>query len=121
MTQEPKDTYFRRAIHWMYGEEAYLQKYPVKEIGDKHINELLGRHPFYPYDPEMQPDHPCYPANETFYQCMTADHVEGYEVYQKHVACFYPYKVDLMKCEAREKRKARLAKEAFERENTARD
>ncbi|EAN85731.1 hypothetical protein C3747_211g339c [Trypanosoma cruzi] len=103
------DTYFRRAIDWMYGDTAYLQKMPSPEIGEKHINELLGRHPFHPFDPEMKPDHPCYNANAIFYNCMTADHVEGYELHMKHVSCYFPYKTDLMKCLSGEKRRARAA------------
>ncbi|EPY38220.1 hypothetical protein AGDE_05711 [Angomonas deanei] len=112
----PQDTYFRRAIDWMYGDDAYLQKTVNKEIGDKHINELLGRHPYHPYDPEMKPDHPCHEMNAIFFDCMEADHVEGYELHQKHVACFWPYKVDLMKCLAHEKRVARALKEKNEKE-----
>lgn len=45
-----KDTYFRRAINWMHGDSAYLNKLPIKDVGEKHINELLGRHPYYPFD-----------------------------------------------------------------------
>lgn len=112
----PQDTYFRRAINWMYGDDAFLHNLPTGDVGEKHINELLGRHPYHPFDPEMKADHPCYELNYTFYQCMEADHVEGYELYQKHNACYFPYKVDLMKCLAREKRKAREAREAYEKE-----
>ncbi|ORC92360.1 uncharacterized protein TM35_000031130 [Trypanosoma theileri] len=106
-----EDTYFRRAINWMYGDNAYLQKLPPKEIGEKHVNELLGRHPFHPYDPEMKPEHPCYEHNIMLYSCMTADHVEGYELHMKHVSCYFPYKTDLMKCLAAERRRARLSSE----------
>lgn len=113
----PQDTYFRRAINWMYGEDAYLQNLPTKDIGEKHVNELLGRHPYHPYDPDMKPDHPCYEYNTVFYECMEADHVEGYETYQKHVACYFPYKVDLMKCIAKEKRRIRLAAEGHGEES----
>ncbi|EPY31994.1 hypothetical protein STCU_03030 [Strigomonas culicis] len=101
----PTDTYFRRAINWMYGDDAYLhQNVGEKEIGDTHINVLLGRHPYHPFDPEMKSDHPCFELNQTFFACMEADHVYGYELHQKHNACFFPHKTDLMKCLAREKR-----------------
>lgn len=119
MTQEPKDTYFRRTIDWMYGKEAYLQRYPSPDVGTKHINDLLGRHPFHPYNAALIPSDACYEPNTIFYECMTGDHVEGYETHQKHVACYYPYKLDLMKCVASEKRKARLEREAFEKQALA--
>lgn len=101
------DTYFRRTINWMYGDDAYLHKYPSKDIGDMHVNEVLGRHPYHPYDPEMKAGSPCAKLNAIFFECMEADHVEGFETYQKHVACYHPYKVDLMKCLAAEKRRIR--------------
>ncbi|KPI89741.1 hypothetical protein ABL78_1121 [Leptomonas seymouri] len=104
----PQDTYFRRTINWMYGDDAYLQNIPTSDVSNKHVNELLGRHPYHPYDPDMKPDHPCYEFNGLLYECMEADHVEGYELYQKHVACYFPYKIDLMKCVAREKRRRRM-------------
>ncbi|AIN97476.1 hypothetical protein LPMP_191350 [Leishmania panamensis] len=110
----PQDTYFRRAIDWMYGDDAYLQNLPTKDLGNKHINELLGRHPYHPYDPDMKADNPCYKFNTLFHECMEADHVNGYELYQKHVACYFPYKVDLMKCIATEKRRHRMEMEALE-------
>lgn len=52
---------------------------------------------------------------------MEADHVDGYELYEKHNACYYPYKTDLMKCLAHEKRKARLAREALMQNDSTRE
>lgn len=98
----------------MYGDDAYLQNLPTKDIGEKHINELLGRHPYHPFNPDMKPDHHCFKENSLFFECMEADHVEGYELYQKHVACYFPYKTDLMKCIAKEKRQHRLGAEGTE-------
>lgn len=107
------DTYFRRTIDWMYGDNAPLQRLPTNDVGEKHINELLGKHPYHPYNPNMPVDSPCYEYNKVMFECMEADHVEGYELHQKHVACYQPYKVDLMKCLAREKRLLREKMEAL--------
>ncbi|SCU66494.1 uncharacterized protein TEOVI_000031700 [Trypanosoma equiperdum] len=103
-----EDTFFRRAANWMYGDSSYLQRTPPPELGDRHINELLSRHPFHPFDPEMSSEHPCSENNSLFYSCMTSDEVEGYELHMKHVTCYFPYKVNLMKCLSRERRLARV-------------
>ncbi|KAG8345349.1 hypothetical protein TRVL_03817 [Trypanosoma vivax] len=101
-------TYFQRAINWMYGDTAYLQRVPPADIGEMHINELLGRHPFHPFDPVMKTDHPCSDCNALFYKCMVSEEFDGYELHMKHVSCYSPYKTDLMKCLAREKRLERM-------------
>ena len=104
----PKDTYFRRALNFMYGDEALLlQRTVPPEVGRKHVTELLGRHPFHPFDPQMPAEHECSERNAMFGQCMTATQFEGLELHMKHVNCFHPYKVDLMKCLVRSARAQR--------------
>jgi hypothetical protein len=101
------DTYFRRAIDWFHGDDAYLQRMVPEDLGKKHVNELLGRHPWHPYDPNMTVEHPCFEANALFAQCMGHPDNAEYELHMKHVACYHPMKVDLMKCVTREKRRQR--------------
>mmetsp|Transcript_60739 Transcript_60739/g.70452 ORF Transcript_60739/g.70452 Transcript_60739/m.70452 type:complete len:128 (+) Transcript_60739:170-553(+) len=103
------DTYFRRSINWFYGEEAWMQQQVPEDLGKKHVNELLGRHPWHPFDPEMPSSHPCAEQNAFFAQCMGHKDFEDLELHMKHVTCYHPMKVDLMKCLSREKRRAKAA------------
>lgn len=104
---EVRDTYFRRAIDFFYGENACLYRQVPEEVGQKHINELLGRHPFHPYQPDMPNTHECKEINDLFYACMTHEDSVGYELHMKHVNCYFPYKVDLMKCLTSHNKKVR--------------
>ena len=95
-----------------------------------HINELLNRHPYYPYDKDITEKyngftinhetkkpflkHQCYDQNEYFFKCMEKykdaivpisnnstsqnDEFKPMPLYLKHVNCYYPEKVELMKC-----------------------
>ena len=125
---QAKSTYIQSAVDFIRGEEGKWKDQQVPpELGNKHITELLGRHPFHPYSPEVSkdPSHMCHAANEAFYQCMKAfdgamvDNKEdgGPEqvpmpLHMKHVSCYHPYKVDLMKCTVKAKRLERKAAEA---------
>jgi hypothetical protein len=100
-------TYFRRSIDWFYGENAYLQQQVPKEVGEKHINELLGRHPWHPYSPSLSPGHPCFDLNAVFGECMDSEPIRDLELHLKHVNCYHPYKVDLMQCLTKVKRMER--------------
>ena len=71
------------------------QKRPFDQL---HINQVLGRHDLHPYDPEMNDAHPCYAENRLFYECASQESVAGLPLHMKHVKCFHPFKVDLMKC-----------------------
>jgi hypothetical protein len=101
------DTYFRRSINWFYGDDAYLQRNVPEALGKKHVNELLGRHPWHPYDPQLPPNHPCAEFNALFAQCMGHPDNAELEMHMKHVTCYHPMKVDLMKCIVREKKRLR--------------
>lgn len=101
------DTYFRRTIDWFYGDDAYLQRTVPEELGKKHVNELLGRHLWHPYDPDLPSDHPCFETNAIFARCMGHPDNSELELHMKHVTCYHPMKVDLMKCLTREKRRQR--------------
>eukprot|EP01013_Petalomonas_cantuscygni_P018037 TRINITY_DN35361_c0_g1_i1.p1 TRINITY_DN35361_c0_g1~~TRINITY_DN35361_c0_g1_i1.p1 ORF type:complete len:155 (+),score=13.22 TRINITY_DN35361_c0_g1_i1:68-532(+) len=81
----------------------------------QHINILMGRHPFHPYDPNLPPSHPCTEANETFRRCFETETTEDMELHMRHVAC-YTKKVPLMICltEQRRKERQRLEREAEE-------
>lgn len=103
------DTYFRRGINWFYGEAAYLNQPVPEEIGKKHVNELLGRHPWHPYNPDLPQSHPFFQQNALFGQCMGHPDNESLELHMKHVTCYHPMKVDLMKCVASEARRQRAA------------
>ena len=101
------DTYFRRGIQWFYGDDAYLQQLMPDEVGKKHVNELLGKHPWHPYVPTLPEEHPCFAQNALFGQCMSDPAHEHLELHMKHVTCYHPMKVELMKCVSREARKQR--------------
>eukprot|EP00758_Cryptobia_borreli_P009014 Tbor_TRINITY_DN5439_c2_g1::TRINITY_DN5439_c2_g1_i1::g.24359::m.24359 len=100
----PHETYFQKAITYMYGSKAELHKVVPPEIGNKHINVLLGRHPYHPWNPDMHAEHPCYSQNLVFGNCMNSEVFSECETHTKHVNCFHPYKVDLMKCLTRVKK-----------------
>eukprot|EP01060_Flectonema_neradi_P002114 TRINITY_DN11282_c0_g1_i1.p1 TRINITY_DN11282_c0_g1~~TRINITY_DN11282_c0_g1_i1.p1 ORF type:complete len:101 (+),score=12.26 TRINITY_DN11282_c0_g1_i1:45-347(+) len=76
-----------------------------------HINTFLDRHPFHPYDPELdnQPEHACHTPNVDFGKCMNGLPDELL-TYQKHVQCF-DRKVTLMKCLTRLKRQNKQEEE----------
>ena len=95
-----QETYFKKTINWMYGDDAKLHKQVPEDLGKMHINDLLGRHPFYPYDPEISKNssHPCYKTNEIFFTCLSSDEFKEMPLHMKHVSCYHPYKVDHMKC-----------------------
>jgi len=100
MTQASSPS-IQKAIDWLWGEDAVLHK-PIpqrvaSDLAGKHVNELLGRHPYYPWDPAMPRDHPCKELNDTFGQCMHACPKEM-KTHMKHVTCFEPHKTALMKC-----------------------
>ena len=191
----------------MLGDDAQLKRVVPKEVGDKHINNLLGRHPFHPYDPSIDDtavsslasihttsaataahsirddddgedyeqqchkspealaevdakyirhawackkrqeediqagrggsrvehsnsdqtagagsylnlpflthpqDHPCYEQNRLFGTCMRDSEKQEMELFMKHVNCFHPFKVDLMKCLTRYARRERFQRE----------
>eukprot|EP00760_Papus_ankaliazontas_P020980 PhM_4_TR18620/c1_g1_i1/m.27189 len=101
-------------IDKMRGEEGRLMASEVPEqIGKMHINELMGRHPYHPFDPDLPRDHVCAELNATFYQCMSAM-PEDLPLHNKHVNCYHPYKVDLMKCLTKQKRLERKKAEEEE-------
>lgn len=97
----------QQAVSWIRGEDDVLFKQVPPEVGKAHINDLLHRHPFHPYNPDLPADHPCAPQNAAFLACMTG-RPEGEELFMKHVNCYHTFKTDLMKCLAAEKRKERL-------------
>jgi hypothetical protein len=100
-------TYFRRSIDWFYGDDAFLQRTVPPEVGTKHINDLLGRHPFHPFDPTMTKEHVCYDLNAVFGACMHSDEIKDLQLHLKHVNCYHPHKVELMKCLTKYKREER--------------
>ena len=106
-------TALEKVADFIRGEDAILTRYVPKELQEKHINQVLNRHPYHPYDPEMKPEHPCFDANDMFKQCMDSQD-EDSGLHMKHVNCFMPYKTELMKCFANEKKVARLAAAAAE-------
>ena len=114
MTQASSPT-IQKAIDWLYGEDAVLHKpMPARvadDLGGKHVNELLGRHPWHPWDPKLPAEHPCHALNAAFGQCM-ASCPEGMKMHMKHVTCFDPHKTDLMRCLTKAKRDARNAEAA---------
>jgi hypothetical protein len=103
------------AVDWIRGDDAFLAKPVAPEIGRKHVTELLGQHPFHPFNPELlqQQAHMCYQQNLLFFQCMTAMEQKdaGMPLHMKHVNCYHPYKTDLMKClvQFRKQEKEKLA------------
>jgi hypothetical protein len=121
---EPKSTVIGSMIDFIKGEEGKWRDQVVPpSIGKQHINQLLGRHPFHPYSPDISkdPSHPCHTVNEAFFKCMSSfdgalDEATGepVELHQKHVCCYHPQKVDLMKCLTKLKREERLKKQQEE-------
>lgn len=105
------DTYFRRTINWFYGEDAYLHQPVPPEVGEKHVTELLGQHPYHPYNPDLPAHHPCAQENAAFAFCMDHPDNASLELHMKHVTCYHPMKVNLMKCLSREKRRLKAAME----------
>jgi hypothetical protein len=190
-------TYFQQAIGFMLGDEGADLNRPVpRSVGEKHINDLLGRHPFHPYDPSIDDsidlsalassnapqsavpeaddhdgatqlttplalaemdkkfidhawaclrkqeagggdsssppeadevrhtagagsylnlpylthpqDHPCYTQNKLFGNCMRDTDKSEMQLFMRHVNCFHPFKVDLMKCITKHTRTDRL-------------
>ena len=91
-------TYFRRGIDWFHGDYRYLMDKVPEDVGEKHVNELLGRHPYHPFDPAMPAAHPCFEMNDVFGACMSSEALKELPLHLKHVNCFHPWKVDLMKC-----------------------
>jgi hypothetical protein len=92
------------AVDWLRGDDAVLYRPVPEELGKRHINQLLHRHPFHPYNAQLPKDHSCSAANEAFFQCMSA-RPEDTPLHMKHVACYHPFKIDLMKCIADETRR----------------
>ena len=87
---------------------------PHDELKDIHINQLLGRHDFHPYDPSLDASHPCAEYNATFYQCMAQEKLAETPLHLKHVQCYYPHKVELMKCLTKHKRGEKTPKKSDE-------
>ena len=77
---------------------------PSASLGNIHINELLGRHDFHPYDPNLEKNHPCFSVNSDFYACMSHEQLSDLPLHMKHVKCYHPHKVALMRCLTKEKR-----------------
>jgi hypothetical protein len=114
-----KSTWIGSAVSFIKGEDGTWGDRQVPEhMGKKHINELLGRHLFHPYDPELSKnkDAKCFDLNEMFFQCMSSfdqrpeDLEPGEEpmaLHLKHVNCYHPHKQELMKCLVKVKRQAR--------------
>eukprot|EP00759_Apiculatamorpha_spiralis_P039493 PhF_6_TR38347/c0_g1_i1/m.57165 len=106
-------------LQWMIdtirGPEATLlaQRIPPALEG-KHVNELLGRHPYHPYNPDLPTSHPCYQLNQQFFQCMESQPKE-FELHQKHVSCYHPTKVELMKCIVRTNKEMKQTTDPNER------
>ena len=78
-------------------DESFLTRPLPPELQNKHVNQILNRHDFHPYRPNLDKSHECSKQNDKFYQCMVSL-PEELELYQKHVQCYYPLKVELMKC-----------------------
>lgn len=105
-----------RAAQFIKGEDAYLDQPVPPQLGNLHITQLLRRHPFYPYDPAIQEKgpggHPCWALNEAFFKCMDGltgvplfeGEPEEMPLHMKHVTCYHPHKVELMKCLTRFKK-----------------
>jgi hypothetical protein len=96
---------------WIRGDNAFLYKNVPAEVGEKHVTELMGRHPFHPYDPALPAASPCTAKNAAFFRCMSfvPEPANPEVLHQTHVRCFHPFKVDLMKCLVSEKQAARAA------------
>jgi hypothetical protein len=99
-------SWIENAVSYIRGEDDVLYKQVPPAIGNAHITELLGRHPFHPFDPDMSADHPCAAQNRAFFQCMSGRNADE-PLHMKHVNCYHPFKTDLMKCNATQ---IRLAK-----------
>ena len=124
-------SYFKQISDAIKGEKDSVARERVPEHLQKmHINEIMERHPYHPYHPDVtkQGDsHPCYKQNEEFYTCMHAfegKFMEGkkddqgnpvpFPLHMRHVSCYWPQKIDLMKCLSSQKRKEMAAKKAAE-------
>ena len=95
-------------MSWVRGEDDVLYRQLPPQLGKAHITELMGRHPFHPYNPALPAGHPCTAANQAFFKCMT-ERDESEELFMKHVNCYHPHKTALMKCTADQVRAAKKA------------
>lgn len=112
-------SWLQSAATFLKGDSAYLDEEVPPQLGSRHINELLQRHLFHPYDPKIAEDasHPCWAENDTFFKCMDGlrgvplheGETEEMPLHMKHVTCYHPHKVQLMKCLVKAKREARAA------------
>ena len=111
--QQPKVV--DRVADWIRGDDAVMYKQVPAAIGKMHVTELMGRHPYHPFNPELKREHPCAQMNADFFQCM--DYVprkdDPEELHQRHVRCYHPYKRQLMKCLVTAKKADRAAAEAL--------
>ncbi len=99
----------QKAAKLFQSEEDKMLDRPIPPaLKSAHVTQLLHQHPFHPYDPDLPPGHPCTPQNADFYRCMSS-RAEEEPLHMKHVNCFDPHKVALMKCKAAEKRREKLA------------
>jgi hypothetical protein len=98
--------FIQKAVSFVRGEDDFMYKQVPPQLGNAHITELLGRHPFHPYNPTLPAGHPCQQLNELFFRCMS-DRAADEALHMKHVNCYHPYKTDLMKCNATQVREAK--------------
>ena len=102
----------QKAIDWIRGDDAVLYKPVPPSMHHIHVTTLLHQHPFHPYDPVItSPDQPCYEENQRMFRCMSQRPDEE-PLHLKHVNCYDPFKVALMKCRAALKRQMRQQAEA---------
>lgn len=85
--------------------DAALEKLGAERV---HISQILGQHPFHPYDPDMTKDHPCARENAALFQCFEFQTDRDADLHRRHVHC-YTTKVPLMVCLTRVKKLAREA------------
>lgn len=101
---EVKSQGIQSVIDWIRGDDAILAKPLPKALAEKHINEVMNRHPFHPFDPELPSDHMCGTLNAVFGKCMEEKPLDM-PLHLKHVNCYHPHKVELMKCLVKARRR----------------